>query len=1128
MPIRENLIIPDYEQKDKQIRTAPDPAPFDIDTQFDQWNSAKPIEETDINKSVMSNILSDISRPFVATGYKAAEGVNKGLAAFATHLDSISEFVEKSTGFKKGGLFEKLADNYSGNSEHWKKRAEDVGFTFFEEIVGEAIGQAPSGITQFALDVGSGFTFPYMDGANVAAENGNDPFTNGLVEAAKTGTLDFIFRAMAPLKQYLKAPIMGTIFGLEETQNVQEGEKGKAFVKGLVTGAGYSLSSPGGQLGLNEIRQNVIEPKLSKALREKANIRRNDDGSINIGEVNTESIYQSTINRFASIENLDKRAKALGLDIPAGEAPGLRARNYLGVSEKVQSVLEKGPYKMSKEGNATVTNEGLKPIIKDYDTLSPEPKLEARNKDLNDFLIARRTIEDLQRPKREGSEENIVTEAQVESARKKITELEGKYGNIDHLETTATRLYDYQKELLHMLVDSGNLSEAQYTDIVTANPNYVPFSRILEGNEINVSGGPRQKKTFTETRSPVKRIKGSEKEIEDVMGSIIKNTYRTVDIAERNTVAKSVASLSDIFPDTIKRVRPKMQPINVTEAEVGRDVTIFRPSPFKPSGNVIEYYDNGGKKYIEVSENLYKSMSDMTSMSSDFLTRILSTPAHMLKMGTTSTPEFVLRNFVRDQFDAYIQTQVGFRPAIDSAQALADVIGKTDVYYDWLRSGGAHSTFVDLSRKNLNNIITKLQGEGSNLKYLNIINDAQQVSLAIEKATRLGVYKSAIRSGKSQVEAGFISREGTVDFASKGSSKSLQKFSSMTAFFNPAIQGTDRFIRAHKTNPKEVTMKATATITIPSVMLWMLNKDDPDYKELPTYQKDLFWNIKVGGPDDFIQWARVPKPFLYGQVYGSTVERFLNYVYEKDQTALDGFVESLISASTPIQGDVSGSILPTAIKPLIENETNWSFFRETPIVSESSERFLPYHEYGKYTTESAKIIGKLTNTSPSKIENFVKGYGGSVGGYSLEATDLALRALNVTPDKRRPYEAADLPLVKGFVSRPVESNPQSLREFYRRSNEISEAYATYKKEISDMNQKEQNELLKNYPELIFYPSTQSTREAISDINRQIDIVIELNISSEKKRKVISNLERLRLKTAQMELQLLNNLDEVIK
>lgn len=1193
-----------------------DPPPFDLDGYFAEWTKTQSIETIAQKHEGFSKVLLESSRPF-AGGYNTLSALNRGAASLYAHWDAVTDFIEISGAGKKEGLLDNLAKISEEKADYWKSRVDQVGISFLEEMVSEAVGKGVPGVIQFAIDVGSGFTFPYMAGAARAYKKGDNPFVGGMIEAAKTGTLAAVFRMMGPLKTYLKAPVMGTIFGFQEMEGAPEGEKTKAFAKGFGIGNLYAFTSNGGKLGINEIYENA-KPLLEKAKAQfetGRNIVESEKGMVIFPDREMrETAYQNVFNRFASIENLDKRAEAFGARIKPGESPGKRAREYLGIQQKVQSVLQDSTYKIKPDGKIEITGEGLEPVIREYEKLSPEKDVKTRTKEFNDYFSSVRTIEDLQRPKDDWSLQEIVTPAQVQGAQLKLDGLRQKYGNLNHFEAIAGRLYEYQKRVLNMLVDSGNLSNEQFNNIISLNPHYVPFDRIIDGVETTSGGGPKSKKPFDETRSPVKRIKGSEKEIQDILGSIIKNTYRIMDVAERNIVARNIARLESFLPEDIEHIKTPMRPIRVSPGEIDTitmqfkqkateikenvkktggivtsetqsspmtklekivtdalqyrgmsegeanvylhkikesakgkegittptatetiektiekivketvnvlempvESTIFRPSQFKPKGNVIEYYENGQRRYMDVSDNLYSSMSGLNEVSSDFLIKMLSYPTHTLRVGVTSTPEFMARNFIRDQFGAFIQSKTGVRPGVDTIGALADVIGKTDVYYDWLRSGGGHSTFVDLSRKNLEQLSKHIKGDESSWRYLNIINDAQQISQAVEQATRLGVYKAGIRNGLSPVEAAFQSREATVDFGVHGESRGIKTFSSITAFFNPAIQGTDKFIRVHREDIKGTATKAIASLTIPSVILWYINKDDPDYKELPRWQKDLFWMVKVGNAEDAIPWARIPKPFLFGQVYGSSVERFLDYVNTKDPKALKDFGKTLIDASTPAQGDPTGILLPTAVKPLIENETNWSFFMERPVVSPAKKDLFPYMQHGKYDTETAKMIGKKLNWSPAKIENFIRGISGGTGQYALEVTDLALGLVTGKDEKgKRPTEVSDIPLIKGFVTRPVEADPQSLRDFYENAKAIDTQYKSYRDSLKNLDLRESMEIQKKYPKLLLYPSVNSIKEGIAALNKQIDLIAESkSFSDADKRNTISKLERMRLKIAQ--------------
>ena len=233
--------------------TESEPIPYDVDSYFNAATKDIPIQEVPDQLNWFAESLYEFTRPFLAQGFNSVATLNKGMAGFYAHLDSAADFVAESTGAEQGGLFEKLAQIASDDSVRWAKAAEEVGIGFFDEMVSEAVGGFVPGVTQFVLDVGSGYTLPYMAGA-AEAEEGESPFAAGMVAAAKTATLDKLFKMMHPLKTYLKAPAMGTVFGLEEAAVAPEGQQAKGFAKGFGIGAMYSTVSPGGHYGLNEVK----------------------------------------------------------------------------------------------------------------------------------------------------------------------------------------------------------------------------------------------------------------------------------------------------------------------------------------------------------------------------------------------------------------------------------------------------------------------------------------------------------------------------------------------------------------------------------------------------------------------------------------------------------------------------------------------------------------------------------------------------------------------------------------------------------------------------------------------------------------------------------------------------------
>ena len=802
-----------------------------------------------------------------------------------------------------------------------------------------------------------------------------------------------------------------------------------------------------------------------------------------LGQLFTEGVYTKFFDRYAPIENIWKKAeKEYGGALPHGMNLMERAREYLGIAGKVTATLNDATFTIDPEGNIEKTGEGLRPIIQDYQVIS-----RGGDENLNDmglYLEAQRTIADARL--NDQGEKRVTLEGGADPYQV-MKDLRDKYGNdLDQFDDIAQRVYGYQDRVLHLLVDSGILSQEQFDKIKKDNPSYIPFDRIIDKDFF--IGGPVAKKAFTEAKNPLRMIKGSELPIVNPFESIIKNTFLLLDRAERNQVAKSLAQLKNLVPDDIS-----VEKIPVVEVAAEGDKSIFRPNRFSPPRGVIEYYDGGVRKWLKIdNENLYNAMSGLSETQVGFMVKLLSKPSNWLRTGVVISPEFWARNSIRDQFTAFLQTDFNPKSLFDTVGSIADILGKRETYYDWLRSGGAYSGFVDVNRDNLVKILEDVKKDPNLIWKLNILQTAQDISSVIENATRLGVYKRAKIRGKSDVEAGFRGREATVDFARRGTM--MKEINALWAFFNPSLQGVDKFMRTMRDKPKETTLKALATITLPSVLLWAINNDDDEYKEMAPWLKDLFWNFKIGGA-----WYRVPKPYMYGQLFGSSVERFLDYLKTKDLDAIKQFRQSIIDAASPIQGDETGILMPTAARPLIENATNWSFFRQAPLVGGTKAALAPPLQYGAGTTEAAKKIGGLINYSPAKLENLVRGWTGTTGYDMLKLASLVMDDKKPKP----PKQASDYFFVKGFTSRNPMISPESGNRFYGNWATLDSEYKSYNKYIDLGEIQRSNEINKKYKDIeLVHTIVGRAKLRLNDIDDEIDRVpLEIQDEKEQRKKL---------------------------
>ena len=128
----------------------PEPEPFDMEGTFYEIAKLDPPEEIERKHTSLSGIFFPYVRPFFAQGYSGVAALNRGMAGFSAHLDSMAEFIEKSTGMKKGGLFEDAANEYIQNAEYWQKRADKwkrkQKFAIHSQEDWELISEAVSGV----------------------------------------------------------------------------------------------------------------------------------------------------------------------------------------------------------------------------------------------------------------------------------------------------------------------------------------------------------------------------------------------------------------------------------------------------------------------------------------------------------------------------------------------------------------------------------------------------------------------------------------------------------------------------------------------------------------------------------------------------------------------------------------------------------------------------------------------------------------------------------------------------------------------------------------------------------------------------------------------------------------------
>jgi hypothetical protein len=758
------------------------------------------------------------------------------------------------------------------------------------------------------------------------------------------------------------------------------------------------------------------------------------------------------------------------------------ARLYRGSYGKADQFLELSPFEFE-----SLKNTGSKPLKKILEPIKDD--LDA----FRAYAVAARAAE--------LAERGIETGVPLEEAKATVANGKGRYGK------AFQELVNFQNDTLKYLKDSGILSDEAYSNMLEANRNYIPFHRLMS-EEKPVGGG-----RGLAVRNPVKKIKGSERQIVDPIESIIKNTYTYISLAERNRVLKSVvevAEQSKFGEDFIQKVKNPNRPIEVGPKELGEfleehgldpngteTLTIFRPQSQPLAETEFAVYRNGKREVYNTTPEIARALKVMDAQTADTFMKILSKPAKFLRGGAVLTPDFAVRNVLRDQLSALNLSQNGYIPVYDMALGLGAIFKKDEHYQNWLKSGGANAAMVAIDRNYIQENVFKLNEKTGLIDSAwNVVKSPIELmrvtSELLENATRMGEFKRATGS-KSSPEAlmkgALGSREVTLDFARMGYYG--RAVNMITAFWNAQVQGVDRVARAFKENPAGMTAKTLASITTPSILLWMANKDDKRYQDLPNWQKDLFWIVLT---DKHIY--RIPKPFELGIIFGSGAERLLEAYYRENPEAFKDFGITVASGLSP-------SYIPTFAVPIIEQFANKSTFTGAPIVPHDAEKLLPAYRYSEHTSETAKQLVKLVSkvpvvgktygkssfASPAVIENYVRGWSGSLGMYALDLADKGLKTAGVTKPVEGPTPTlADIPFIKAFVIRYPSGNAQPIIDFYEKFEEHEAYINTVKHFAKQGNVKAIEDELKiaDNQHLLF--SLRERKEALSNMSRFIKTV----------------------------------------
>jgi GNAT superfamily N-acetyltransferase len=838
------------------------------------------------------------------------------------------------------------------------------------------------------------------------------------------------------------------------------------------------------------------------------------------GPTSLDDVYTAFLDDLHPIRQMERELGGKG-QLPAADSPYKQARLLRGVAGKAIHFIRFGTFDFNTyKDNGRPLAEILKPFDADPDGFRA-------------YLAGKRHLELKGRGIDSGMPDAEAT-AVVKAG-------SAKY------DAAATELVEYQNRVTAYLRDSGIISPELYNAMTQANQAYVPFYRLTDE-------GGGAKGAGRDVWNPIKAIEGSDKAIADPLESILRNTFTYVSLAEKNAVNVKIADFAAAAGPAgeayAKKVPAKVAPTEVTEAETAKFLadrgldpalaeafTVFRAQREALDENQIAVYRDGKREVYEVDPKLAEALKGTDPYSANFALQMASMPAKWLRAGVTVMPDYMARNILRDQVTAFVFSKEGYIPFVDMALGMGEIGAKGEAWRNFLKGGGLNAAMVSVDRDYLNNEVYKLDPSATKRAW-NVVNPLEALRRAsefAENATRVGQMRRATKKygdDKAGVqEAAYSSREVTQDFLRMG--MQMKALNHMTAFLATHVGGLDRAVRAAKDNPVAFTTKTALAITLPSVLLYLANKDEEWYKELPQREKDLYWHFEIGGTH-----MKVPKPHEVGLMFGSTIERALAAFEADDPRAFSEFATSLQNTLVP-------DAIPTAALPVLEQVADHSFYTGRNLIPLSLERALPEYQYRPYTTEATKfvaemvskvpLVGETSFASPVVIDNYIRQWSGGAGVTAWQLADFGMKqGMEKLGGKKYPTPPTkpieEMPIVRAFMTRHPSMNARSISDFearYVKNQRVIDTLSMLEARQNPVAMEKATELRMRHPNFAV-----DLRDIHAALTNQRNTIWKIHdtpgMDPDEKRQVIDQLTWVMIMTARNGLQKVDAIDEEFK
>lgn len=666
------------------------------------------------------------------------------------------------------------------------------------------------------------------------------------------------------------------------------------------------------------------------------------------------------------------------------------------------------------------------------------------------------------------------------------------------------------------MLETGLISQEQHAAL-SRFKNYVPFFR--EGADLDAETEAAYErfseifpagKGFSGRNSGVEKFEGSARRTKNLVENIVNQSRKVMDSGYKNIAAyRSLNLMREL--DMAKYVRSDSVDAQVKIAEMRRaleaegievgdisDEELLKKVPVEAylkitddsNDNIVSVRVNGTLRFYKVEDpELLVAVKNFGAEKVNVMWKLLTAPKNIMTQAITKTPEFAIRNFIRDTGSNTILfggKTIAPYLAHTAKNAVKSAWNTADMQKVWAAGAGGGAWYSVKAEDIAADFKDggKIQKIGKYtikpLKWL--LNEYERrILMPSEQGNRISVMQKALENGASDMEAAFQYLDvmnfgmrgsgvwtGKNEWA-KGAFTALHAIIRITPFLNARIQGLYKLWRESGAQQakfkagEEFALKERTRAFIQSLskavllrgmmlasasMLYSLyanssTDDDGDkwFEKLPAHDKLNYWHIYLGNNNIL----RIPKPFEIGYIFGTIPEAITDALIQKRPQTAKVLWEGLTSQ---LEFDpLSNPVIDTAR----EQYWNKDSFTKRPIIQQSDKDLKPRYQYDPDTSATAKAVARVFEgvglddswlASPARIQNVIGNFLGGMTKYITAASDVIVESLTDIEGGTSRYarENATKRVYDWAVRNTKTMSTRNAEDYYELRNRVREIY----------------------------------------------------------------------------------------